>query len=158
MIKTSFEKALVDFKAAVGALSEAWQHEDGDAIKGYPIYLPSFDEFAHDVMDMQIYRPELPELPAVGMIVRARYALDGGGHFTWHKGWTGVIKDISDDLVEVECHRYLGPGAHEWENCRVISIDDARCTYENEFSMATPEDVSRSGLLALALLHEFEVV
>lgn len=48
------EAKLLDFKAAASALSEEWEHHAGDAIDGYPSYLPSFEEFTLDVQGMEV--------------------------------------------------------------------------------------------------------
>lgn len=46
--------ALYTFQQATLALSIAWESVSGDAIGDYPDYLPSFDEFAHDVQAMYV--------------------------------------------------------------------------------------------------------
>jgi len=164
---TEFRLALEDWKRATAKLSSVWQNGGaapdvfGDT---YPSYLPSFDEFSSDVTDMDPYRkpkPNLPALPAVGSIVRARYDLDMGGHGTWQRGWTGEIVDINEDSQDavIRAHRYLGPGLHEWDNARVLSLDDAMCIYENKFDrQAADDDQPMSGVLAFGILHEFEVI
>lgn len=164
-------EALENFKHATARLSKVWQESDDPWIRRYPSYLPSFDEFNCDVAEMSFgpaepelpELPELPEMPPVGTIVRARYDLDGAApSFIWPKGWTGEIVNIptpdEGDTVDVRAHRYLGPGAHEWDNCRVISLDDAYATYEYTFNITVPEGTDKSKLMAFALLHEFEVI
>lgn len=157
-------EAMEDFKRATARLSQVWEDSGDITIRRYPIYLPSFDEFNCDVAEMSFgaAEPELPAMPAVGTIVRARYDLDGGGHFIWPKGWTGEIVSIptpdEGDTVDIRAHRYLGPGAHEWDNCRVISFDDAWAMYENKFGVAPPSFTDNSKVMAFALLHEFEVI
>ena len=128
-----FLHAFEAWQRATADLSSVWQ--EGGAkpdVFGntYPRYLPSFDEFSSDVTDMDPYRkpkPNLPALPAVGSIVRARYDLDMGGHGTWQRGWTGEIVDIDEDYqgASIRAHRYLGPGLHQWDNAREISLEDA---------------------------------
>lgn len=49
-----FTRALADFKSATLALAAEWESQPGDVIENYPEYLPSFDEFAHDVTVMYI--------------------------------------------------------------------------------------------------------
>jgi hypothetical protein len=49
-----FVNALDNFKRATRDLNAAWESADGDILGAtYPGYLPSFDEFAFDVMGMQ---------------------------------------------------------------------------------------------------------
>src|SRR4051794_10622932 len=81
-----FAGALALFKHATATLNRFWDHHDG-AIFGetYPKCLPNFEDFASDVMAMEIQepKPELPDLPPVGTLVRARHDLDCGGHGVW---------------------------------------------------------------------------
>lgn len=99
---------------------------------------------------------ELPELPPVGAMVRARYTLDGGGHFTWPEGWVGTVKTSTEDLIEVECIRYLGPGANEWDNCRVITTDDGANALHNDGKEAATH--SKAATTAYGFHYEFEVI
>jgi hypothetical protein len=157
---TDFAGALALFKHATATLNSLWDSKDGDILGDtYPKCLPSFDEFIHDVMAMEIQtpKPELPDLPPVGTLVRARYDLDCGGHGVWRAGWDGFIVSHDIDSVSVESYRYLGPGMHEWNNCRVISGDDAYGLYEHDFGRR-PVDQDDDALLAYALLQEFEVI
>lgn len=48
---------------------------DMEELAGAVSYLPSFDDFALDVQNIAPKAPELPKLPAVGTILRARYDL-----------------------------------------------------------------------------------
>lgn len=170
----TLELALEAFKAAAARLSRVWGREEDDSayISGYPDYLPSFDEFVHGIMDMRVERQhkaaefDLPELPAVGTVVRARYQLDAGGQFTWPEGWSGeiVVADVreprqvdDDGYLHVQAHRYI-PGAREWDNCRMLSVEDGHNVFFNQYGYAPPEDVDHKQLLALALFHEFEVM
>lgn len=154
-----FAGALELFKHATGELSRLWDHKDGDIFGDtYPKYLPSFDEFHCDVIEMEPQTPalELPDPPPVGTIVRARYDISSNGLFVWKQGWTGEIILTDGDMIHVQAHRYLGPGCHEWDNCRVIGWAEAfSYSYENERG-ATKQPVSK--LLAYALLQEFEVI
>lgn len=54
MSLTELDLALEAFKDAVADLSEAWSDNDAEAIKNYPRYLPSFDEFEHDIIEMEV--------------------------------------------------------------------------------------------------------
>lgn len=163
---TALAEALEEFKRATAKLTSIWCDSDSiDTVSNYPSYLPSFDEFNCDVMEMSFDppAPELPEMPPVGTIVRARYDLDGAfPSFYWPKGWTGEIVNIptpdEGDSVEIRAHRYLGPGAHEWDNCRVIGLDDAWSHYDNVYGYEPARSADVIGLMALALLNEFEVV
>lgn len=161
-----FLAALEDFKRATSKLSARWMAgEAADDVFGdtYPKCLPSFDEFTSDVLEMDPHRnprPDLPDLPAVGTIVRARYDLDCGGHALWPAGWTGeIMLNLPDDeVVSVQAHRYF-PSLSEWDNCRVISMDDGICAYTNEFDRdPAKDDQPQTRVLAFALLQEFEVV
>jgi hypothetical protein len=158
---TDFAGALELFKYATAELSRLWDHEDGDIFGDtYPKYLPDFDEFHCDVIEMepQIPAPELPDLPPVGTIVRARYDIAPiPGGFVWKKGWTGEIAGDEPEYVHIQAYRYLGPDCHEWDNCRIISAEDGIFAYENEFSVdASSQPLEK--LLAYALNQEFEVI
>lgn len=58
---SALAEALEEFKRATSKLSEVWQRDvQGDAMGDtYPSYLPSFDEFNADVVDMEIKPPAL---------------------------------------------------------------------------------------------------
>ena len=169
-ITPDFRLALVRWKEATAHLSSVWQNDGAPAdvfADSYPSYLPSFDYFACDVDDMDPDRkpkPTLPLLPPIGTVLRARYHLDmgfGPGGNGWPKGWTGEVVDIEPDAqhISIQAHRYLGPDYHQWNNCRVISLDDGMYRYEDEYNrQAADDDQPMEGVLALGLFREFEVV
>lgn len=159
-VNPSFVAALEGFKQATQQLEAEWDDVPADIFGDTYPPIPSFDEFSMSVSGMEIQQRNvvLPALPSVGTIVRAREALNPLGSFVWHKGWTGEIRYIGLDYVKVECHRYLGPGAHEWENCRQLSLDDGRDQFEHRYGYEAPDGLERETLLACALDAEFEVV
>lgn len=55
----NFSAALAKFKQAAEELEEAW-HGDIE-VTGYPEYLPSFDEFVANILDMQVAIKRTPQ-------------------------------------------------------------------------------------------------
>jgi hypothetical protein len=151
-----FKNALQKFKDAACMLDQAWQAGRGGSIENYPSYLPSFDQFVTDLLAMRLHQPPLPELPAVGTILRARHHLDCGGQARWPAGWTGEIVAFDGEYAHVQAHRYIA-GLSEWDNCRTISVEDGVNACENRYGYAPDETTPRDRLVALALLAEFEV-
>lgn len=157
MNREHLKAALQRFKNATNELSRAWEGYS-DGMVGYPDYLPSFDEFAINVMDMSVVEHEpLPELPPVGTILRARHDLDCGQRASlWPEGWTGELVSLDGEYVHVQAHRYIAELA-EWDNCRVIGVDDGVNAYENTYGHDPEDGAPRDRLIALALLADFEV-
>jgi hypothetical protein len=168
-----FRRALRAFKDATAWLSKVW---DTDKIPGdvfgssYPAGLPDFTLFDTLVQLMvpEMKIPDLPAPPAAGTIVRARHDLDCGGQGTWPKGWSGEVLSLPgdgngyDDCIEVRCHRYLGKSLHEWDNCRVISLEDGLCAVEHTLGLNAEQlasaDVPQPSVTAAAFYSEFEVI
>lgn len=71
--RVGLTEALNGFQIAAHALNAAWDHCDGDAIGGYPSYLPSFDEFVLDVDRMEVRNMHTPA--AAEAILRVDTAL-----------------------------------------------------------------------------------
>jgi hypothetical protein len=114
--------ALDGFKDATALLSQAWEKCDPDAITNYPSYLPSFDEFAHAVVDMEFKLPPNP-IVAVGTRVVCTFVDDRGGCFSVNPGEFGEVTECRDELLRIRLDRYH-PGADEWHNEAVITGDD----------------------------------
>lgn len=113
------DAALSQFKDAVAHLDYVWSTipQSGDAMEGtYPEYLPSFDEFAHDVFEMRLQPEQSPkklespslrpvEICRVGMRVIPRSlkvaswirnVLRGDEHFDWlNTSDSGLITAVS---------------------------------------------------------------
>ena len=156
----NYHQALAAFKTAAVDLSAAMELEGRSNIPGYPSYLPSLDQFVEDVQTMGYWRAledlDVPPLPPVGTIVWAKHDIDPMGSFTWKEGWAGRIVDVSDESVSVERYSYLGPSAHQWNNCRVLTIDDGHHAYF--LAQGCPDRVkfiAPREWLALALHQEF---
>jgi hypothetical protein len=157
---TGLAEALALFKHATTELRRLWDIKDADIFGDtYPKFLPDFDEFYCEVMEMEFQTPapDLPDLPPVGTIVRARYDFSPDGSRVWKQGWTGEVIHIGEDHVSVEAHRYLGPGWHEWDNCRVFTLHDGMFAYENTLDRSA-DGQDKFKLMALALNQEFEVI
>lgn len=155
MIQKNFTAALAAFKDAAAELGRAWELDER-SINGYPPYLPSFDQFIVDVLEMKLWEP-LPELPAVGTILRARHDLDCGQRARlWPEGWTGELVAFDGEYAHVQAHRYIA-GLADWDNCRIIGVDDGVAACEQQYGYPPDETTPRDRLVALALLAEFEV-
>ena len=64
-------------------------------------------------------------IPTIGERVRTREAIDRFPHFTIDKDEQGVVDEINEDAIWIRMDRDLGTPCAEWDNCLVISTDDA---------------------------------
>lgn len=102
-----YQTRLRAFVTAARALADSW-HEVGD--RGYPPYLPSFDEF---VRDLQVWESQAS---LVGRLVQFIRPVDRFPHVLVQTGETGKVVTADDETIAVILDRYV-PELVEWENC-----------------------------------------
>lgn len=150
--RDQFAEALAGFKSATAHLQWCWEHGEIEPdIFGetYPECMPSFDEFAHEVLGMEL-RPqdpgvvELPrhDVPALGARVITRHP----------HGWPdttfanvdpeqlGTIHAIREDGIDVLMDRHY-PGLSDWDNCIQCNATDIDWT-DGQMDRLTPVEAA----------------
>lgn len=138
--------ALEAYQDAAHELAKTWQPEDGDAIAGYPDYLPSFDEHACDVAGMRVTGRRVDQIT-----VGSRWALARDADWLlWclkpenipPAGATGTIVDLDDEHVSFRLDLYF-EGLEEWHNEIVFSSSD---TFNSTARATDPRIAARDAL------------
>jgi hypothetical protein len=119
----ALDVALGDFQRAAQALDRAWEGPlKGDEISSYPTYLPSFDEFVNDIMDMSVICPSIP-IVETGTRVVCTSLDERGGHFYVQPGEFGTVVEDMDHILRIKLDLHHD-GAAEWDNEAVITPED----------------------------------
>ena len=124
--------ALAGFKAAALKLARELETADVHELAGYPAYLPSFDEFAHDLIDVELFdadvnfdvRPSNVRIPGDDAELFDAFGADTSaeasplGEVDDARFW-GAVNVVSG---------YIGPErtltlARDWEGCVFGVVD-----------------------------------
>ena len=101
--------ALAIFKESARELDLAWeQHRDGDALEGYPSYLPSFEEFTADLQSVRLrVLPEEDDL----LVFRPSSVARLGGYAKFKHNSSGAWHRITE-IIRNGSHVELDGGVH----------------------------------------------